>query len=161
MSYLSKVSRTSISIRRARFANGRGRGFRPRPSGRRPPRGTDGRLYPWGKEEIPRLANVGDNPTIRPRRLLKAETVLGISPYGALNMTGNAWEYVDETITPEARSIDLFKNIPCSRQSKWVAIRGGSYDPQNKLADFKIYEFMAVPECYAGRNYGIRCVKTQ
>ena len=54
-------------------------------------RGTDGRTYPWGEGIDSSLANyesnvggttsVGNYPT-------------GASPYGALDMAGNGWEWV-------------------------------------------------------------------
>lgn len=55
-------------------------------------RGTDGRIYPWGNQapdktrlndniEVGDTTQVGNYPT-------------GVSPYGALDMAGNVWEWV-------------------------------------------------------------------
>jgi len=80
-------------------------------------RGTDGRRYPWGDSLDPRLANIRERtrgsastrvahaPTVGrdqcevgPSKLLPVDSFPGgASPYGALNMGGNAWEWVDDT----------------------------------------------------------------
>lgn len=55
-------------------------------------RGTDGRLYPWG-DEAPNstLLNFArKNGDIMP----VGSFLEGVSPYGALDMAGNAWEWV-------------------------------------------------------------------
>ena len=69
-------------------------------------RGTDGRLYPWGDLFLPERANLrhaARHPStacLAPgvRRGLKRVDAHpdGASPYGALNMAGNAWEWVSD-----------------------------------------------------------------
>ena len=54
-------------------------------------RGPDGRRYPWGQEITPQHANYAEAG-------IGATTAvgafpLGASPYGALDMAGNAWEW--------------------------------------------------------------------
>jgi len=56
-------------------------------------RGTDGRLYPWGNTFDPAKANIGG----RDRMLPVGSFPEGASPYGALDMAGNAWEWVSDT----------------------------------------------------------------
>ena len=63
-------------------------------------RGEDGRSYPWGNEYRPELAHVGKivrdsegcalNPGLKPVGSFPG----GESPYGCLDMVGNAWEWV-------------------------------------------------------------------
>ena len=55
-------------------------------------RGTDGRLYPWGNTFDPAKANIGG----RDRMLPVGSFPAGASPYGALDMAGNAWEWVSD-----------------------------------------------------------------
>lgn len=52
--------------------------------------GTDGRLFPWGNDPDPSKANVrseGARPV--------GSYPQGASPYGALDMVGNVWEWTD------------------------------------------------------------------
>jgi len=56
-------------------------------------RGTDGRIYPWGNGIIdPSRANYEDSKLGKTREVGSYPT--GASPYGALDMEGNAWEWV-------------------------------------------------------------------
>lgn len=55
-------------------------------------RGTDGRTYPWGEKLDSTYANYG-------KRINNTTSVgeypKGVSPYGAYDMAGNVWEWVD------------------------------------------------------------------
>ncbi|MBI5877338.1 MAG: SUMF1/EgtB/PvdO family nonheme iron enzyme [Chloroflexi bacterium] len=89
-------------------------------------RGTDGRVYPWGNEfEKSRLNSIdggaGDTTTI-------GSYPQGASPYGALDMAGNVWEWVadrySDTYYQNAPTLD--PKGPDSGSSR--VLRGGSYD---------------------------------
>ena len=84
-------------------------------------RGTDGRTYPWGNQFDPSRANVGyrvgDTTPV-------GSYPTGASPYGAYDMAGNVWEWVD----------DWYRAYPGSRYrsdffgSKYKVVRGGSWN---------------------------------
>ncbi len=64
-------------------------------------RGDQGRLFPWGDQRNTELANVRDNGTVAKHEVMLADGFQqGASPYGALNMVGNVWELVEETVVP-------------------------------------------------------------
>jgi len=58
-------------------------------------RGTDGRIYTWGNDSPNcNLANYNDCKIGRPFAV--GSKPAGASPYGALDMAGNVWEWVEE-----------------------------------------------------------------
>ncbi|MEW6281972.1 MAG: SUMF1/EgtB/PvdO family nonheme iron enzyme [Candidatus Eremiobacterota bacterium] len=97
-------------------------------------RGTDGRTFPWGNEWDATRANVGgytgqDEETCQTLGLKPVDSYpSGASPYGCLNMIGNAWEWVsDDHPGPPVRHI----------------IRGGAFgypDRHNRTYAFSLEE---------------------
>jgi formylglycine-generating enzyme required for sulfatase activity len=61
-------------------------------------RGTDGRTFPWG-EDLPTnaIANFGNAIT---DTVAVGSYEAGASPYGALDMSGNVWEWTSSAIAP-------------------------------------------------------------
>jgi formylglycine-generating enzyme required for sulfatase activity len=57
-------------------------------------RGTDARLYPWG--DTPPDCSLVAMPGCGDRLQRAGNHVAGASPYGALDMAGNAWEWVSD-----------------------------------------------------------------
>jgi len=58
-------------------------------------RGTDGRIYTWGNDSPNcNLANYGDCKI--GQTIAVGSKPAGASPYGAMDMAGNVWEYVEE-----------------------------------------------------------------
>lgn len=88
-------------------------------------RGTDGRLYPWGNESPNEMlanydGNIGDTTPV-------GSYPEGASPYGALDMAGNLWEWVEDFYFEEYYANSPYKN-PQGPESGWVfAQRGGSW----------------------------------
>ncbi|MGA3040985.1 MAG: formylglycine-generating enzyme family protein [Bryobacteraceae bacterium] len=114
--------------------------------------GTDGRLYPWGNawderaapapykgRDLPGPADVDAHPA-------------GASPFGAMDMTGNVWQWTDEFVDEHTRAA--------------IVRGGGYYRPQGstwyfpqayKLNEHGKYLLMAPSKDRAG-TLGFRCV---
>jgi serine/threonine-protein kinase len=120
-------------------------------------RGVDGRLYPWGNDAgTPPPANI-DNP----KGVMQVHSnPAGASPYGAVNMLGNVWEWVNQPRTPSELALKNFAALrPSPTASEpWYMIRGGAYS--ERFSDSYLYDFATVPARHHAKNIGFRCVKT-
>ncbi len=119
-------------------------------------RGPDGRMFPWGNERDPSRANVG-TAGLRP---VDAFTD-GASPYGALQMVGNAMELVQELSQPSQKAVENFKKVldPAPGPGEaWYTIRGLSFS-SGTLTEAAIWDSTEVPVRWAGKSIGFRCVK--
>jgi serine/threonine-protein kinase len=111
-------------------------------------RGTDGRLYPWGSGWKPEHANAG-----RPGLVEVGSYALGASPFGALDMTGNAWEWTASD----------YEDYPGRKTPTSLAgtglkvIRGGAYDvpPKRATATYR----GAIPPDRIPDKTGFRCAR--
>jgi formylglycine-generating enzyme required for sulfatase activity len=88
-------------------------------------RGTDGRLYPWGNEEPnPSLlnfdGNIGDTTRV-------GSYPAGASPYGALDMAGNVWEWVQDWYDAEYYKESPRRNPTGPETGLFFIERGGSF----------------------------------
>jgi formylglycine-generating enzyme required for sulfatase activity len=123
-------------------------------------RGADGRKFPWGEEPILERANVGNTGY-----LLRANSRGdGASPFGALNMIGNAWEWVDQpaTLTPE--DFNRIKHLftpPLEPNEPAFQIRGGSYMHYTNPQTFEelVWDFAAMPARTKRMDIGFRCAR--
>ena len=102
-------------------------------------RGTDGRIYPWGNQAPTNdLANY-DNNIGYPMPV--DSHPMGASPYGALDMAGNVWQWVNDSFYDKyyqcENPLSLYLNL-CSPSANPQGqknggdisrvIRGGSWD---------------------------------
>ncbi|MEO5859565.1 MAG: SUMF1/EgtB/PvdO family nonheme iron enzyme [Pyrinomonadaceae bacterium] len=112
-------------------------------------RGTEGRDYPWGDEWDPSLANAGGK-----LKGLRPVGQGGASPFGILDMSGNAWEWTSS----DARSYPGGKEFPWSRMRLKI-IRGGSWQSDERSATtyFRGFYGAAGEREYNGTSF--RCVK--
>ena len=106
-------------------------------------RGTDGREYPWGNTFDPKCANLGGKDSLAP----VGSYPDGASPYGALDMAGNAWEWTAETYRDG-------EELGVGRVNRNV-IRGGGhgYSPLQGRAAYKGFESVGAT-C---NDLGFRC----
>lgn len=118
-------------------------------------RGTDGRLYPWGDS-----SPAGDLANFN--QLVNLTTPVGTypkgaSPYGALDMAGNAWEWTLDGYDPGFYSISPAQNPLSESPVNRRVLRGGNWD-SNAEGIRSANRFWAYP----GRNDtdGFRCAQT-
>jgi len=119
-------------------------------------RGDDGREYPWGNDPDPAKANIHSSG-LQP----VSDFANGASPYGALNMVGNAWEYVEQLSPPSANTLAYFdKKLrpPPTAEEPWYMIRGEGFQEPG-LAPGAIWDFTTVPSRWRSPDLGFRCVK--
>jgi formylglycine-generating enzyme required for sulfatase activity len=115
-------------------------------------RGKDGRIYPWGGEWLPGKANANDSVS---GKLAEVGTYDSISPFGAYDMSGNAWEWTASDLKP----------YPGGRLTVEVAgkdlkvIRGGSWreSPKEATATYRGYLLASGSQDYSAT--GFRCVR--
>jgi formylglycine-generating enzyme required for sulfatase activity len=102
-------------------------------------RGTDARIYPWGNDCWSGRANVGGNGTMP-----VGSHQSWASPYGALDMAGNVWEWVS----------DDFSGGRGVRRG----LRGGSWGNQEPDVARASLRNSLVPRSRYG-NVGFRCAQ--
>jgi len=121
-------------------------------------RGTDGRLYPWGNDpQSPPPANIANKKGV----MQVGSHPDGASPYGALNLLGNVWEWVDESRTPSPEALKFYAKTmtpPPAPTETWYVIRGGSFD--DPMRDDYLWDFATVPARFHAPRIGFRCAKT-
>jgi iron(II)-dependent oxidoreductase len=87
-------------------------------------KGTDGRRYPWGNDPPDRMRaqfNAGWSGTAPVGRF-----PAGASPYGVLDLSGNAWEWVSSEYRPYPYNLRDGREDPASTAER--STRGGGQD---------------------------------
>ena len=126
-------------------------------------RGPGGRLFPWGNIYDPRLANHG--PAENGTRAAEADGFRdlapvgsfpdGASPYGVLDLAGNAWEWTSDFFADEAYGHGSRVNPTGPRVGHLRVVRGGSWR-------FPAHMMMTMRRGFMGENssdvdLGFRC----
>jgi formylglycine-generating enzyme required for sulfatase activity/lysophospholipase L1-like esterase len=132
-------------------------------------RGTDGRKYPWGNQEITgNLANFCDHAcsSNEEKKLINDgypdtspvdNYPLGVSVYGALDMAGNVWQWVADWYDANYYDDAPIWNPPGPTQGSTKVLRGGSWaDHQSALR--VAYREVDSPANRFG-NVGFRCAR--
>jgi len=89
-------------------------------------RGTDGRIYPWGDAEpnerlLNYEGNVGSTTPV-------GSYPEGVSPYGALDMAGNVWEWVGDRYGTAYYGESSARNPTGPESGHYLVLRGGSFN---------------------------------
>jgi formylglycine-generating enzyme required for sulfatase activity len=126
-------------------------------------RGTDGRLYPWGNEPPNETllnydGNLGDTTKV-------GSYPAGASPYGALDMAGNMWEWTADYYSADYYSKSLVNNPQGPDTGSVYVERGGSW----RLSERPVrstYRHHYIPPILGStinsHNYdGFRCAVTE
>ena len=115
-------------------------------------RGMDGRTYPWGENIDSNLANynknIGDTTEV-------GSYLDGASPYGALDMAGNVWEWVADWYGENHYSSSPFANPTGPSTGVYRVLRGGSWYSQVKL--IRPVNRQRRPPSLAHNRGGFRC----
>jgi len=89
-------------------------------------RGTDGRKYPWGNQEVDcslaNLSGCGEKP------IDVGSIPSGASPYDALDMAGNVWEWVADWHDDNYYADSPKKNPTGPSDGAHKGMRGGSWN---------------------------------
>jgi len=114
-------------------------------------RGTDGREYPWGNEFDKALCNFDGSKTGGVVRV--GQYKLGASPYGCLDMAGNAFEWTATWYQAYPGNADVTKEYG----QVFRVLRGGSYMTDRFYARCarRHYDRMTATRA----DYGFRCAK--
>ncbi len=130
-------------------------------------RGTDGRLYPWGDVPPPScdyvVMNDGGLSCGRGETTLPVGSKpLGASPYGALDMAGNVWEWVSDWYDPNYYSYSPYENPtgPGGPVDDHLGVRrGGSFNrdqPSQLRAAIRYWQDVNTSN---KTSLGFRCVE--
>lgn len=119
-------------------------------------RGTDGRLYPWGDEPPnPSLANYGGSMINEAVSVYRYP--LGASPYGVLNMSGNAREWIMDWFDPEYYKSSPDKNPTGPETGIEKSLRSGSYNEDGR--EILVTKRYNHEPSSAGLSRGFRCAE--
>ncbi len=119
-------------------------------------RGTDGRKYPWGNEAPnARLANF-DGSMIH-EAVSVYRYPLGASPYGVLNMSGNAREWIADWYANDYYLAMPYANPTGAETGAERSLRSGSYNEDKNEITVTI-RYRHEPQS-AGLSRGFRCAE--
>lgn len=91
-------------------------------------RGTDGREFPWG-DQPPNFDRAiwKDHPTAEASTAAVDCCAAGASPYGALNMAGNVYEWCRDTYDGKYYATSPARNPVNLKKARYRVLRGGAH----------------------------------
>jgi formylglycine-generating enzyme len=125
-------------------------------------RGMDARTYPWGNAPGPSCTHVvmdeGGNGCGLESTWAVGQKPLGVSPYGALDMSGNIWEWVSDWYAPGYDPADT-DNPTGPETGRYRIVRGGPWYSNNPEYFSATNRYDSVPTI-ADFTQGFRCAMT-
>ena len=123
-------------------------------------RSVDGRFFPWGND-IPNNQYLNfDLVNDGPVKVMSYPA--GITPFGAYDMAGNVWEWVNDRYA-ESYDPDETRNPTGARSGDGRVIRGGSWASE---LDIELVNIMTTFRAYARNDFtspiiGFRCARDE
>jgi len=117
-------------------------------------RGLDGRPYPWGTgaPDISLLNYNGDHQDI----VSAYNYLIGLSPYGLLQMSGNVRQWTFDWYQRDYYSISPYKDPMGPDRGQYKSLRGGAFNDNSD--EVKTYYRAYHQPTSAGQDRGFRCV---
>jgi formylglycine-generating enzyme required for sulfatase activity len=114
-------------------------------------RGGDGRLYPWGNDfDTARVPGLDDTAPV-------GSALGNLSPFGAYDMAGNVWEWVNDWYRLDYYAQGQDDNPQGPAQADQRVIRGGSFT--NPPQDLRTNRRIKDDPGSAHRDVGFRCAR--
>ena len=117
-------------------------------------RGAANHHWPWGDNWLPKYANTLEKEDGFDRAAPVGSFPLGASPFGALDMTGNVWEWVSAEDPPANGNAAM---NPDSKKPLHAA-KGGSWKSAPKSSKIS-FRHMVKPG-FKNDTFGFRCAKS-
>ena len=131
-------------------------------------RGTDGRIYPWGDLDI---SNCVDNQIIAYSNVNYASSGVRLlayegqnfscaAPSGAIDMIGNAWEWVSDYFDPDYYQDLPLQNPQGPNSGEDRVLKGGSWTTTNPNF-LRVANRWNKPQNFTDTNIGFRCAMSK
>jgi len=121
-------------------------------------RGTDGRLFPWGEGDEFDCDRANTMPCEKGVQPVGTASQ-GASPYGALDMAGNVWEWTGDYYAADTYESHDGPDPQGPAEGDHRVLRGGSYGNLPTLAR-TTNRSDAYGSAYGGSGLGFRCAAT-
>ena len=121
-------------------------------------RGSDGRSFPWGNQWSPTRANSGMDGDGQAKAAPVGSYPLGASPYGALDMAGNVWEWTHDWYDESYYENSPTRDPQGPTRGTYRVAKGGSYEG---AAATNLRSAIRMPLKGSARrdNVGFRCAR--